>query len=110
MKKLLTLIICSIAIVACEKQDACTQAIKAIYNNCIESGQHEKWCRCIRADLINSPNLFTEEMAVLLLQGREHPLLNTAFLGAKVRCECRINPQRVAKYGLSCANVKQISF
>jgi len=98
------------ALAACERQDIRTQAANIVYNNCIESGEDKQWCRCLRADLIEYKNAFTEEIAYYVVNGRSHPFLGTTLLGARIRCECRIFPRNMAMRGISCAGVKEITF
>ena len=66
-----------------------------------------RWCRCLQADLVDSTKQFTEQDAKGVLQGI---LPELAMLGARMRCECRLNPSKPAQYGVSCSNVKQIKF
>lgn len=110
MKNLCVLLVLSFALVACERTDTRTQAANIIYNNCIENGESEQWCRCLRADLIAYENSFTEEIAHSIANGRQHPWLETVITGARLRCQCRMFPRRVEAYGLSCAGVKTIKF
>lgn len=110
MKKNLMLLVFLPAMVACERTDTRTQAANIIYNNCIESGEGEQWCRCLRADLVDTTKAFTEEIAHYTVKGRQHPWLGTAITGARLRCQCRMFPRRVEAYGLSCAGVKPIKF
>ncbi len=98
------------ALGACEQTDTRTQAANIIYNNCINSGADKQWCRCLRADLIDSEKAFTEEIAFYIVNGRQHPWLGPTILGARVRCECRMFPHHVAAHGLSCNGVKPIKF
>ena len=110
MKKALILLIFLPMTAACEQTDTRTQAANIIYNNCIENGENEQWCRCLRADLIDMTKAFTEEIATSLVNGRQHPWLRTAIMGARLRCQCRMLPRRVEAYGLSCAGVKPLKF
>jgi len=110
MKKYLFLCICILPLCACEKTDDRTRAANIIYQACISDGQGKEWCRCLRADLIDSTKQFTEEMAYYVINGRQHPWLSTAITGARIRCECRMYPRRMAARGLSCANVKPINY
>jgi len=110
LQKLFFILAMGCALVACERQDIRTQAANIVYNNCIESGEDKQWCRCLRADLIDSTKQFTEEMADYTLQGRQHPWLSTAITGARIRCKCRTNPQHMAARGLSCDGVKPIKY
>ncbi len=110
MKKFLLLLVFLPALGACEQTDTRTQAANIIYNNCINGGEGEQWCRCLRADLIDSEKAFTEEIAHFIINGRQHPWLGQTIMGARLRCQCRISPHRMAAHGLSCAGVKQIKF
>lgn len=110
MKNLFILSAFVLALCACEQTDIRTQAANIIYNNCTKSGENNQWCRCLRADLIDSEKAFTEEIASYIVNGRKHPWLGPTILGARVRCECRMFPRRMATRGLSCAGVKPIKF
>ncbi len=98
------------ALGACEQTDTRTQAANIIYNNCINSGADKQWCRCLRADLIAYENSFTEEIANYTINKRQHPYLGHVLTGARLRCQCRISPHRMAAHGLTCAGVKQVKF
>lgn len=110
MKDLFILSTVVLALCACEPTDTRTKAANIIYNNCIKSGESNQWCRCIRADLIDAKQAFTEEIAYYIVNGRQHPWLGMTLLGARVRCECRMFPRNVEARGLSCKAVKQIKY
>lgn len=110
MKNISILLALLSVLTACEVTDTRTRAANIIYNNCIQSGESTDWCRCIRADLIDSEKAFTQEMANFTLKGYQHPWLAVTLTGARIRCDCRMFPQRVVTHGLSCTGVKPITF
>ena len=110
MNKIFILSTLFLTLTACERTDVRTQAANIIYNNCIQNGEDRQWCRCLRADLIDTTKAFTEEMADYIVNGRQHPWFSPTILGAQIRCECRMYPRHVMTYGLSCDGVKPIKF
>lgn len=110
MKNIFVFFACIFTLLACEQTDVRHQAANVMYNRCIESGEDRQWCRCLRADLIDSKNQFTEQMANYIVQGYQHPWLSMAITGARLRCECRINPMRMAARGLPCNGIKQLKY
>ena len=110
MKKFLILFACLPVLWSCEQVDTRTQAANIIYNACIKSGESTQWCRCLRADLLDAKKAVPKEIASYVVNGRQHPWLGQTILGARLRCECRIHPLKVADHGFSCASVKPIKY
>lgn len=110
MKKILTLFVCVFVLDACEQTDTRTQAANIIYNQCVQSGENARWCRCLRADLIAYEEAFNQEIASYIVNGHQHPFINMAIAGARIRCECRMFPRNMEAHGLSCAGLKPIKY
>lgn len=106
MRKIIILGI-SVLLVACEQADIRTQAANIVYKNCIKNGEDPTWCRCLREDLKTG---FSEEVAYYAVKGQRHPWGSLEIDGARVRCQCRINPSRLAAHGLPCHGVKPLKF
>ena len=106
IKLFMTLCTCLI-LTACDQTDPRIQAANIVYKNCIRNGEDQTWCRCLREDLKTG---FSEEVAYYAIKGQQHPLGNMEINGARLRCQCRINPGRLAAYGLPCTGVKPLNF
>ena len=107
MKHLFFISLMSFFLFACEQSDIRTQAANTIYKHCIESGEVPMWCRCLREDLKTG---LSEEAAQYIIKGKISQLEQMEISGARLRCQCRINPSRLAAYGLSCNGVKALDF
>ncbi len=107
MKRLLFILPISLFLFACEQSDIRTHAANIIYQNCIKNGENPTWCRCLQEDLKTG---FSEQSAVYITKGQMSQLSNMEISGARLRCQCRINPNRLAAYGLPCNGVKPLNF
>ena len=107
MTKILFLLPVFLLLYACDSTDPRIQAANIIYKNCVRNGEDLTWCKCLREDLKIG---FSEEVAYYVINGKQHPLGNIEINGARLRCQCRINPGRLAAYGLPCTGVKPLKF
>ena len=105
MKLLLLIVPISVFLVACEQSDIRTQAANVIYNGCIRNGEAKKWCQCLKLDLQTG---FSDGVAYSVVNNRPNSLFNLELQGARLRCQCRLYPEKMAAYGLPCNNIKQL--
>ena len=78
------------------------------YTMCRQDGTGTTFCRCMQAEM--EQNLKNEIMAADFIQGRHTQDLQLFVMGARLRCECRVNPERVASYGLPCDDLPPLNF
>lgn len=107
MKYICLLTSISLLLIACEEIDPRIHAANFAYKVCIESGEPQIWCKCMREDLKTG---FSKEVAYNLIAGKQHPRESLEIDGARLRCGCRLTPGRFAAYGLPCTGVKTLKF
>ena len=99
MKKILILCLIILSCSACEK-DIKTKALDILYDECIaKPDTDEQWCRCVKADLKRRIN---DEIALAVVQGRQHHFLPVTIFSARVICQCRLYPEETTAYGIPC--------
>lgn len=88
------LIILCFVLSACDMHDSPRQRIATeIQNSCLADGADRRFCRCVKADILQNEN-FTNQIAKDLIHGYQHPLVEQMIVGARLRCMCRVYPEQ----------------
>lgn len=107
MKNLLLIFFALLSLTACEQSKLQQKAADIAFANCIKDNGGAQFCKCLKADL---KEYMSEDDAYRIIYGVEDFSINMLVLGARMRCMCRINPDRVKAHGMSCDDVKPIKF